>query len=126
MKYLITIGEKVFDGENQGDYYKLTDEDGIVSSEWLCKSTLLHLGAKIAPVEPLRVDGFVEWKGSVLQPTYPTGRIYNHGASVEWNDLIGKRGKLVFVEEVEPKPCEHDFDRSEEHTSELQSLADYD
>ena len=126
MKYKITIDEKVFDAENQGDYYKLTDEDGIVSSEWLCKSTLLHLGAKIAPVEPIKNDliqiainvlGWRRIRDFVLESSCKARGQLSVDDLEEMSNVISNKiyAELTRIKQdygdklPEPKPCEHEW-----------------
>ena len=88
----VTIGNEVFmASEKCNESYKINDI-------WFNYSELKALNAKIEEVTPFRLEADVEW---ALDWNHKDGPgVRPRGSAINWIELIGKRGKLIFTEEV--------------------------
>jgi hypothetical protein len=107
VKYKITIGYRVFDAEETDGFMYLRYPEGGRDNLRIHRDQLNFLGAKIAPVEPMRVEfeGMVPINKDNIARVSVTGISESFGCNlIGWN---GKRCKITVEQIIEPKPCEH-------------------
>jgi hypothetical protein len=84
----VTIGNEVFMAE------KLSEDIYLINGTHFCSVDFKALNAKIEEIKPLRFEADVEWVNADGAGVRPRGMADN------WWELIGKRGRLIFTEEV--------------------------
>jgi hypothetical protein len=83
----ITIGNEVFEA--------VKELDGcVINRVWFGIEELKALNAKVEGTVPFRFEDAVEWVNADGAGVRPIGMADN------WWELIGKRGRLIFTEEV--------------------------
>jgi hypothetical protein len=88
----VTIGNEVFMAE------KLSEDIYIINGTHFCSVYFKALNAKIEEITPFRLEADVEW---ALDWNHKDGPgVRPRGSAINWIELIGKRGKLIFTEEV--------------------------
>jgi hypothetical protein len=89
----ITIGNEVFMAVKEIDGWA-------INRVWFDIKELTALNAKIEEIKPFTFEADVEWEVKEDKTVYPQAQGWSSGCTRPWSELIGKRGRLIFQEEV--------------------------